>query len=347
MLPDNVLISANASSDLASFLAKKKYSQVAVLADEHTQQFCYPLISAALPQHFLISVKSGESEKNIQTCMKIWQEMTDHALDRHACVLVLGGGVLGDMGGFCAATYKRGIDFILVPTTLLSQVDASIGGKLGIDFNHLKNHIGVFRQPALTLLDEAFLRTLPFEELRSGFAEVIKHTLISDAQMWREITSKGLEEQAWTRLIEHSVVFKSRVTTEDPTEKGLRKILNAGHTIGHALETYLLETDRRILHGEAIAVGLVAEGWIAKKEGLITDNELTEITKYLLRIYGKVVFDESETAAIAQLALQDKKNRGNKILCVLLNKIGSAKWDCEISLAEIEQALAWYLKLQM
>lgn len=347
MLPDNVLISANASSDLTSFLSKKKYSQVAVLMDEHTQQLCYPLISNALPQHFLISVKSGESEKNIQTCLKIWQAMTDHALDRHACVIVLGGGVLGDMGGFCAATYKRGIDFILVPTTLLAQVDASIGGKLGIDFNHLKNHIGVFRQPALTLLDEAFLRTLPVEELRSGFAEVIKHTLISDDQMWREIAGKGLEDQQWTRLIEHSVAFKSRVTTEDPTEKGLRKILNAGHTIGHALETYLLETERRILHGEAIAVGLLAEGWIAKKEGLITDAELSEITSYLLKIYGKVAFHESEAAAIAQLALQDKKNRGNKILCVLLNRIGNAKWDCEISLAEIEQALAWYLKLQI
>lgn len=347
MLPDNVLISADANTDLANFLSKKKYSQLAVLVDEHTQELCYPLINAALPQHFLISVTSGESEKNIQTCMKIWQAMTDHALDRHACLIVLGGGVLGDMGGFCAATYKRGIDFILIPTTLLAQVDASIGGKLGIDFNHLKNHIGVFRQPALTLLNESFLTTLPVEELRSGFAEVVKHTLISDAQMWSDIVGKNLEHQAWTGLIEHSVAFKSYVTSEDPTEKGLRKILNAGHTIGHALETYLLESDRRILHGEAIAVGLIAEGWIAKKEGLLTDAELSEITRYLLKIYGKVAFSETETPQIAQLALQDKKNRGNKILCVLLKGIGSAKWDCEISLADIEQALAWYLRLQI
>ena len=151
MLPDNILLSSNLAQDLQDFLNKKKYSSLAVLVDEHTREHCYPLIHAALPEHFIIEVRSGEDEKNIRTSVTIWQAMTDHAMDRHACMLVLGGGVLGDMGGFCAATYKRGIDFILIPTTLLSQVDASIGGKLGVDFNHFKNHIGVFQVPVLTL----------------------------------------------------------------------------------------------------------------------------------------------------------------------------------------------------
>lgn len=342
MLPDNILLSGNLTKDLEDFLVKKKYSSLAVLVDENTHRFCYPLIQQAVGNHFVIIVKSGESEKNINTCIKIWEAMTDHAMDRHACLLILGGGVLGDMGGFCAATYKRGIDFILIPTTLLAQVDASIGGKLGVDFNHLKNHIGVFQKPALTLLYDGFLKTLSEAELRSGFAEVIKHTLISDRSMWKEITSRKLHDQQWEKLINHSVAFKAHVTTEDPTEKGLRKILNAGHTIGHALETYLLAKGNKILHGEAIAAGLIAESYIAKKKEMISQPDLNSICEYLLSIYGKVTVEEKEVPDIAKLALQDKKNRDNKILCVLLDGIGNAKWDFEISLASIEEALLFY-----
>ncbi len=342
MLPDNILLSGNLAKDLQDFLLKKKYSSLAVLVDENTQRFCYPSIRAAVEKHFVIPVKSGESEKNIGTCIKIWEAMTEQAMDRHACLLVLGGGVLGDMGGFCAATYKRGIDFILIPTTLLAQVDASIGGKLGIDFNHLKNHIGVFQKPALTLLYDGFLKTLSEAELRSGFAEVIKHTLISDRSMWMEIASRELHDQEWAKLINHSVAFKAHVTTEDPTEKGLRKILNAGHTIGHALETYLLAKGNRILHGEAIAAGLVAESFIAKERGMITQADLDNICEYIVRIYGRVTIEKGEVSDIAKFALQDKKNKDNKILCVLLQGIGNAKWDCEISLRSIEEALLFY-----
>jgi 3-dehydroquinate synthase len=188
MLPDNILLSGNLTKDLQAFFNQKNYSSLAILVDENTHRHCYPLILDALPQHFIIQVNSGESEKNIHTCVHIWEAMTVQGQDRHACLLVLGGGVLGDMGGFCAATYKRGIDFILIPTTLLAQVDASIGGKLGVDFNHFKNHIGVFQKPVLTLLFDGFLETLPESELRSGFAEIIKHTLISDEKMWKEIS---------------------------------------------------------------------------------------------------------------------------------------------------------------
>lgn len=347
MLPDNILFSTTPAKDLKDFLAKKKYSKLGVLVDENTFSDCYNLIRSDLPEHFVIRVKSGEEEKNLNTCTTIWQAMTDQSMDRHACLIVLGGGVLGDMGGFCAATYKRGIDFVLLPTTLLAQSDASIGGKLGVDFNNFKNHIGVFKLPVLTLLYSGFLRTLPAAELRSGFAEVIKHTLISDRHMWEQIASKSLADQDWDTLIRHSVVFKARVTTEDPTEKGLRKILNAGHTIGHALESYLLNSGNRILHGEAVSAGLIAEGYIAFKRGLLDAGSFQAICNYILSVYGKVDFKISDSDGIARLMIQDKKNRENRILSVLLNEIGSAGWDYEITLEEVKDSLSFYLSLQM
>jgi 3-dehydroquinate synthase len=347
MLPENILLSSSPGEDLKDFLVKKNYSSLAVLADENTRRHCYPLIKSFLPSHVIIGVKSGEAQKNIDTCVSIWQEMTKHALDRHSCLLILGGGVLGDMGGFCAATYKRGIDFVLVPTTLLAQVDASIGGKLGIDFEHFKNHIGVFQQPVLTLLFDGFLATLPDPELRSGFAEIVKHALISDAHVWKEIESRDLKDQPFQMLIKHSVDFKARVTTEDPKEKGPRKILNAGHTIGHALESYRLAKGKGILHGEAIAVGLIAECYIAEKLGLISRNELAGITKFILKIYGKVNIATDEIGPIAQLTLQDKKNKNNNIMCVLLDGIGKAKWDCAISVESVTDALSFYQKAQI
>jgi 3-dehydroquinate synthase len=347
MLPENVLLSSNVTTDLSAFLNRKRYSQVMVLTDENTHKHCYPKIASALPPHTVTTIASGEEEKNIQTCVQIWQAMTDKALDRHAVAIVLGGGVLGDMGGFCAATYKRGIEFILIPTTLLAQADASIGGKLGVDFNHFKNHIGVFQLPALTLLYSGFLETLPQSELRSGFAEVIKHALISDRAMWDKIRVKPLASQDWNALILHSAEFKTGVVEQDPRESGLRKILNAGHTLGHALESYLLEQNRRILHGEAVAAGLVAEGWIAQERKMISEADFRQITAYIISIYGKAVFAEEETEAIAALTLQDKKNKGNRVLSVLLDGIGRARWDCEISLEEVKRALSFYRTLQM
>ena len=345
MLPDNILLSQNLPADLKNFLDKKKYSKTAVLVDENTKKYCYPIIADALPEHFVIEVKSGEEQKTLNTCITIWQAMTDEALDRHSVLIVLGGGVLGDMGGFCAATYKRGIDFVLVATTLLAQVDASIGGKLAVDFNHFKNHIGVFQLPVLTILYSGFLKSLTQAELRSGFAEVIKHTLISDKNMWEKVKQNSLEDQVWEPLLLHSVEFKNYVVTEDPKEKGLRKILNAGHTIGHALESFLLSTNNRVLHGEAIAVGLITESWIARNRGLLDMASFKEITEYLLGVFGKVRFEKNQINDITALTLQDKKNVGNKILCVLLDGIGRARLDCEISLEEVKQALSFYQEL--
>ncbi|MFO7258692.1 MAG: 3-dehydroquinate synthase [Bacteroidota bacterium] len=339
---DNIRFTQDPSSELSQFLSDAGYSRVVVLADEHTKALCYPRIEAGLPPHDVIVIPPGEEQKNINTCVTIWDRMTALQLDRHAVAIVLGGGVLGDMGGFCAATYKRGIDFILVPTTLLSIVDASIGGKLGIDFNDFKNHIGVFQKPVLTLLHSGFLATLPESELRSGYAEVIKHTLISDRNMWDVISKRSLREQDWEELIRHSVAFKARVTEEDPREKGLRKVLNAGHTIGHALESHFLSEARRVLHGEAIAVGLVAEGWLAWKRNMLTEGELQSIMGHIRSVFGKIELTGDQIERISTLARQDKKNRGNKILCVLLKGIGSAVWDVEISVDDVNDALSFY-----
>ncbi|MEJ0032353.1 MAG: 3-dehydroquinate synthase family protein [Bacteroidota bacterium] len=233
-----VEVNTGIASLLKEFFEKKAYSQVVVLTDRNTRLHCYPLVAENIPSHEIIEIEAGETFKNIDTCQVIWQRMTDLRLDRHALLVVLGGGVLGDMGGFCAATYKRGIDFLLLPTTLLAQVDASVGGKLAIDFNGIKNHIGVFQLPVSTLIGPEFLKTLPFRELRSGFAEVIKHCIIGDQKMWNVIRAKDVAGQDWETVIRHSVEFKTGVVTEDPKEKGRRKILNFGHTIGHALETY-------------------------------------------------------------------------------------------------------------
>lgn len=330
---------------LNSFFGKQTWSQIVVLTDRNTRLHCYPLVSSFLPAHEIIEVEAGETHKNIDTCQVIWQRMTDLKLDRHSLMVIIGGGVLGDMGGFCAATYKRGIDFLLLPTTLLAQVDASVGGKLAIDFNGIKNHIGVFQLPVSTLICPAFLRTLPFRELRSGYAEVVKHCLIGDRAMWDQVKQHDVAGQNWDAVIRHSVAFKSQVITEDPREKGRRKILNFGHTVGHALETYFLdlpgqETDVRLYHGEAIAAGMIAESHLALQKGLLTPAEEREIVDYLQSIYGKISVPNDPE--IIEIMRQDKKNKGNKILMALPKGIGNAIWDVEINEEQVIEALSFF-----
>ncbi|MBS1488301.1 MAG: 3-dehydroquinate synthase [Bacteroidetes bacterium] len=339
---DNVLFCT--LPELNERLRTLPVQKIAVLADTNTVAHCYPLVKNGLPAHQLISIPAGEEHKTIATCGLIWEKFTDLKLDRHALVIVVGGGVLGDMGGFCAATFKRGIDFILVPTTLLAQVDASVGGKLGVDFMNYKNQIGVFCPPKVTLICSDFLKTLPERELRSGFAEVIKHCLISDAAMWQTIRSKKLLNQDWKALASHSVAFKKTVTDTDPTESGLRKILNFGHTIGHALESYFFTHGNRIFHGEAIAMGIIMESFIARQRGLLSEHELTEASDYLISVFPKEIADWN-TEKVIQLIYQDKKNKGDKILMALPDGIGHARWDIEINEKEIRQSFDYYRSL--
>lgn len=331
------------AESLPAFLDSHDFSAVAVIADNHTVKFCYPEIKPLLPKHTLVRIKAGEEQKHLATCELIWDALTRANFDRYALVLNLGGGVIGDMGGFCAATYKRGIAFAQLPTTLLAQVDASVGGKLGVDFNGLKNHIGVFHQPDAVLIDPAFLATLPERELRSGFAEVIKHCLIADAAMWETIRRRDPDEQDWPTLVAHSVALKQRIVVQDPTEKGLRKVLNFGHTLGHAVETHFLpQARKRLLHGEAIAVGMVAEAFIAYQKKMIDDVLLTQIEEYVFAVYGKVRLTETDTEPILALTLQDKKNRGREVRMSLLDGAGSCAYDVPVTAAEMRRGLEYY-----
>jgi 3-dehydroquinate synthase len=336
----NVIITPHIGQALTEILSNKAHSKIGVLLDENTEKHCYPIIKDLLGSHEVIKVDAGEKFKTLDTCTAIWNELTLKGFDRHSVLVVIGGGVLGDMGGFCAATFKRGIEFILVPTTLLSQVDASVGGKLGIDFMGFLNHIGVFKQPTATLISSQFLKTLPPRELRSGFAEVIKHCLIASEPRWQAITSQDLNGQKWDELIGFSCKVKSDITEKDPYEEGVRKVLNLGHTLGHAIESCTLKTNQPLFHGEAIAVGIITEGHISVQKGLLKAEMLKEISGYIISIFGKEVLPASDQ--IMELIIQDKKNKGNKILMALLETVGHVKWDVEVNESEIRNSLDYY-----
>jgi 3-dehydroquinate synthase len=342
-MPSEIFLTQKVQHELGNYLKGKQYSTICILVDQNTEKHCFPLLSPLFPEANIIRIPAGEENKTLATCEIIWQAMTDLHLDRKALMINLGGGVIGDMGGFCAATYKRGIDFVQIPTTLLSQVDASVGGKLGVDFKSFKNHIGVFQEPQAVFIDTTFLKTLPLAELRSGFAEIIKHCLIADKAKWNEIKGRSFEEQDWNDLAAHSVAIKKKITEEDPKEAGLRKILNFGHTIGHAVESYFLEIpDKKLLHGEAIAVGMIAESYIAWKKGFISEADCEEIKKYILSVYERREIFEYDMEKIIPLTLQDKKNEHRKIQASLLEEIGKSNFNIPINYTEIQDGLKYY-----
>ncbi|PWJ56556.1 3-dehydroquinate synthase [Dyadobacter jejuensis] len=339
------VVIAPIGESLKAFLEGTAYSKVFVVADKQTKKYCYPHIKALLPKHPLVVVEAGEENKNLASCEQIWEAMTEAELDRHALVINIGGGVVGDMGGFCAAVYKRGIDFVQIPTTLLSQVDASVGGKLGIDFHGFKNHLGAFNIPNSVLIDPLFLQTLPERELRSGFAEIVKHCLIADAERWGKIRFVDFERQNWPELIAHSVAIKKKVVEQDPTEKGLRKILNFGHTLGHAVETHFLgkAPSKKLFHGEAIAVGMIMESYLSFSKKMIDRELLTQIEEFIFATYGKVAIAEEDIAPILALTRQDKKNKGKEIRFSLLNGPGSCAFDVVVTTSEMRKAIDYYM----
>ncbi|GEO22688.1 3-dehydroquinate synthase [Cyclobacterium qasimii] len=314
--------------------------------DSHTIKHCYPLISSHLPEHSSFAFEAGEVHKTLDTCVAIWEWMTENSFDRKTLILNIGGGVTGDMGGFCASTYKRGIRFINLPTTLLSQVDASVGGKLGIDFKGFKNHIGVFNQPEGVLISEEFLGTLPEPELRSGYAEVIKHGLIRNENYFNSLKTENWQNQSWKDIISVSVGIKREVVEKDPKEEGLRKILNFGHTIGHAVESHYLDTPLHLLHGEAIAIGMVTEGYLSQKFLRLPKEQLEIIQQKLLTVYGKVHIDEKDFEAIIDLCFQDKKNEGNVLNFSLLKRIGECDFNIVVGKEAIIEALKYYNQLE-
>ncbi len=326
-------------------LHNRDFISVLLLCDENTFACCLPLLKnvKALHDAQTIVIAPGEVHKNLETCRNIWEALIRGRAERNSLLINLGGGVIGDMGGFCAATYKRGMPFVQIPTTLLAQVDASIGGKLGIDFGQVKNSIGVFSNPLAVCVDSRFLSTLSRRELRSGFAEIIKHALIADADQWATIRGiSSLENLYWDAFISPSLEIKRRIVEADPYERGLRKALNFGHTVGHALEGHLLQGNDPLLHGEAVAAGMICECFLSWKAGLLAESDRDLIAEYLFALYGLQPLQPKDFDAFLHLMQNDKKNERGRINFSLIGPPGTVHIDQFADKKDIFESLAWY-----
>ncbi|MES2590757.1 MAG: 3-dehydroquinate synthase [Bacteroidota bacterium] len=345
----SVFISKNITKDINQFLKtnKNSFSKLFILVDENTLKHCYPQLVATIPAFEnaeIIEIESGEESKNIEVCAQLWATLSELGADRQSLLVNLGGGVIGDMGGFIASTFKRGISFINIPTTLLSQVDASIGGKVGVDLNHLKNEIGLFSNPLAVFIDSAFLNTLDRRQLLSGFAEMIKHALIADADYWKKIKkADSINFEKFDSLIETSIRIKNKVVQEDPFEKNSRKLLNFGHTIGHAIETYFLEQQKSLLHGEAIAVGMICEAYLSNQILKLPNETLNDITGLISNTYTPVGLDKKDIPTLIELMSHDKKNEKGKLNFSLLSDIGTCEINQTVSTDLVKEALDYYL----
>lgn len=305
---------------------QSNYSSIFILVDENTNELCLPNFIPNLEVNIpieIIEIEAGESIKNITSCVEIWSILSDLGADRKSVIINLGGGVVTDLGGFIASTFKRGIDFINVPTTLLGMVDASIGGKNGVDLGNLKNQIGVINVPKLLIIDSAFLETLPQKEMRSGLAEMLKHGLIYDKNYWEQFLDLSLIDFSdFDTLIYRSVEIKNEIVKQDPTENGIRKALNFGHTLGHAIESHFLQSETPLLHGEAIAIGMILESYISKEKGLLNNEEFQQIKYTLTNLFEKHNFSQNDIESIQNLLIHDKKNEYGKVQFALIDGIG-------------------------
>lgn len=346
--PCPVILTQGPAAALCAEIEKVQPSSVFVLADENTVQHCYTIIKDNLPAHQLIGIPAGEQAKSLSTCEEVWRMLGLHHADRHSLLVNLGGGMVGDLGGFAAAVYKRGIPFIQVPTSLLAMVDASAGGKTGIDFAGFKNQIGAFADAAAVIVSPRFLHSLPQRELLSGFAEVIKHCLLGAPHKIVSLAAEKSLPHDWTPWIESSIAFKAAVVNEDPRERGKRKLLNLGHTIGHALESWSLQQHGAAawLHGECVAAGLLCEAHLAWKRSRMKEEEWLLLAGLILDFFPKLNVEAEAIPRIVEFARQDKKNHHGAVKAVLLQGLGPADWDVEISLDEIAASLHHYSALR-
>ena len=343
----NITFGTEALLRFTKELQAKDYSSLFLLVDTHTQEFCLPgfVSQTGLTQLEVLVMEAGEEHKTLQTCENLWNQLSERGADRNSALINLGGGVVTDLGGFVACTFKRGIDFYNLPTTLLSMVDASVGGKTGIDLGALKNQIGIIKEPKQVLIDAQWLQTLPQEELRSGFAEMLKHGLISNKDYWEQLKSlPKLEAATLAEFIKPSVAIKKQVVLEDPREKHLRKILNFGHTLGHAIESYYLThpEKKRLLHGEAIAIGMVMEAYLGVSCCSFSNVAAEEIKKTFAQFYPPVEIDAQDREGILELLRHDKKNKAGRVNFVLLKSIGVPEIDVEVPQELFTQAFEFY-----
>ncbi|RNA62404.1 3-dehydroquinate synthase [Chryseobacterium nematophagum] len=336
-------------SQLNDFLHQKSFSKIFILVDENTHEYCLPILLGNMETDLgfeILEIEAGEEMKNIQTTNQLWEILTEMQADRKALIINLGGGVVTDMGGFVASTYKRGIQFINIPTTLLSMCDASIGGKTGIDLMHYKNMVGTFAFPEQIFIYPKFLETLPYKELRSGFAEMLKHGLIADTSHWENLIHiHKLDVDGIIPHINVSMNIKSKVVEQDFHEKNIRKTLNFGHTIGHAIESLCLEQGNPILHGEAVAAGMICEAHLSYLEELISEEDSKNIIENIQRYYPYLDIADFKDEDIFSLLLNDKKNTDNKVNFSLLSTIGSCVFDHHCHQKNIQKSLSFYRTL--
>jgi 3-dehydroquinate synthase len=344
----SIYFNENGYEALNKYLAEHQHSNLFIIADTNTNEYCLPTFLPNIETELTIEIiefDAGENFKNIDTCVEIWKVLTELGADRKSLLITLGGGVVSDLGGFIASTFKRGIDFIHVPTTLLAMVDASIGGKNGVDLGNLKNQIGVINNPKMVLVDTQYLETLPQNEMRSGLAEMLKHGLINDPIYWEKFLDlSAIDFSDFDELIYTSIEIKNNIVKLDPTENGIRKGLNFGHTLGHAIESYFLENENKetLLHGEAIAAGMILESFISWKKKLISPEEYIQIKTTIKTIFENILFEENDLAPILELLIHDKKNEFGNIQFALIEGIGKTKISQEVENELIKQAFLDY-----
>lgn len=346
-MEQRIIISKNFETELATALTECEHDRIFVITDETTAKVCWPLVKDFFCLHgaYLITIGATDLNKNIDSLTYVWKELQKGKATRHSCVINLGGGMVTDLGGFAASTFKRGMNFINIPTTLLAMVDASVGGKTGINFGGLKNEIGVFNDANFVILNTNFLKTLDEKNIRSGYAEMLKHGLISNEKHWAELINFNIAEPDLRKLasmLGRSVKVKERVVKEDPHEKGIRKALNFGHTFGHAFESFSLKTETPLLHGYAVAFGMIPELYLSAIRDGFPQDKLRQTVAFIRENYGQFTITCDDYPKLIELMHHDKKNTGNEINVTLLSGIGKIDIDQTITEDEVKEALDFF-----
>ena len=350
MKPQKVILSKDLQQSLSEAVAACKYDVLFVLCDETTERLCLPVVAGyeCMKAAQRIVIKDTDTNKTLDSVTHVWSELQRLGATRHSLMINLGGGMVTDLGGFAASTFKRGIQYINIPTTLLSMVDASVGGKTGINFGGLKNEIGVFNNASSVILDTTFLRTMDHENLLSGYAEMLKHGLISNDKMWSQLLNYHLENpdnpenlEILGKMVAESVAVKQRIVTEDPTEQGIRKALNLGHTAGHAFESMALER-KPILHGYAVAYGLIVELYLCCVKMGFPQDKMRQTVSFIKEHYGRMAITCDDYPHLIALMHHDKKNTGHDINFTLLGDIGDIRINQTASEDDIKEALDFY-----
>jgi 3-dehydroquinate synthase len=348
----NIVFSQHICDELQKIVQKYPVGKVFLLTDQTAGRFCLPIIEPVLREFSIkqYAIPAGEENKNIQSVGLVWDFLSNNHADRKSLLINLGGGMLTDLGGFAASTFKRGMDFVNIPTTLLAQVDASLGGKTGFNFNGLKNEIGVFNEPNSVLINTHFLKSIDHPNFLSGYAEMLKHGLIKSWKHWLELLAYDLEKVNYEKLqeiIAHSVAIKEWHVMNDLTEQNIRKALNFGHTIGHAFESYAMKTGRPILHGYAVVYGMIAELYLSYRQCGLEMNELESVSTWLISRYGKFEIQQSDFQPLYELMTHDKKNEGQRINFTLIPEIGKVEINVDCPQELIFEALEYYKSLKI